>query len=72
MRAGGETALVTTGPADQGSDRSFIPHGSGYGASRNGQRLFFATTGPLVAADTDADEDLYLREGATTTLISAP
>jgi len=40
------------------------------GASADGSRVFFQTSEPLVAADTDGRMDIYQRSAGTTTLIS--
>src|SRR4051812_24756393 len=39
-------------------------------ASPDGTHVFFATTEPLVAADTDTADDIYDRSAGTTTLLS--
>lgn len=65
-RVGNTTTLVSTGPSGgNGVDDAFFN-----GASNDGSRVFFDTTESLVAADTDASIDLYMRSGGTTTLIS--
>jgi hypothetical protein len=61
-RAAGTTALVSDGSAEL--DALYE------GISRDGARAFFATDEPLVAADTDAQRDVYERAGGTTSLIS--
>ena len=65
-RSGGQTTLVSTGPA--GGNGAF--DGFFAGASADGSRVFFGTGEPLVSADTDAFEDVYERSGGQTTLIS--
>jgi hypothetical protein len=40
------------------------------GESQDGTRVFFVTSEPLVAADTDASQDVYERSAGTTTKIS--
>ena len=39
-------------------------------ASADGSRVFFHTAEQLVAADTDAGQDIYQRAGGVTTLVS--
>lgn len=65
-RSSGGTTLVSTGPAGGNgpSDANF------QGASRNGDRVVFATAESMVPGDTDGRRDLYERAGATTTLVS--
>src|SRR5262245_36710114 len=65
-RSGGQTTLVSTGPAGGNGavDASFD------GASANGSRVFFDTWEPLVSADTDLEFDVYERSGGQTTLVS--
>jgi hypothetical protein len=65
-RAGGVTTLVSTGPQDGGALGAVFA-----GASDNGSKFFFGTTEPLVPADTDSSQDIYLRSGTETVLISA-
>jgi hypothetical protein len=65
-RAGGNTTLISTGPA--GGNGSF--NARFRGCSADGTRVFFTTREPLVASDTDTAIDIYERSGATTTLVS--
>ena len=51
-------------PKDTGAATIFA------GASADGSRVFFSTTGSLVSADTDSSQDIYERSGGVTTLIS--
>ena len=66
QRSGGATTLVSTGPA--GGNGDFSP--AFRGASKDGTRVFFTTTEPLVAGDTDSRGDVYERAGGVTTLLS--
>jgi hypothetical protein len=65
-RAGGATTLVSTGP-DGGNGAFFAAF---QGVSVDGSRVFFHTSEGLLAADTDATQDVYERTGGTTTLVS--
>jgi hypothetical protein len=47
---------------DDSTNQSFI--------SNDGNRVFFETDEKLVAADTDASQDVYVRSGGTTSLVS--
>jgi hypothetical protein len=66
-RSGGVTTLVSIGPdgGNGGSNAVFA------GASDDGSRIFFATTESLVPADTDSSQDIYMRSGTETVLVSA-
>jgi len=65
-RAGGQTTLVSTGPA--GGNGNVL---AGFRrASDDGSRVFFITTESLVSADTDTAWDVYQRAGGQTTLVS--
>ena len=65
-RTGGTTNWISTG-GNGPREASFAA------ASYDGSRVFFHTTESLTAADTDTPiQDVYLRSGGTTTLISAP
>ena len=66
MREGSTTTQITQGQI--GGNGAFGPGFSG--ASQDGSRVFFPTSEQLAATDTDAAQDLYMREGATTTQIS--
>ena len=61
----GALDLVTTGSADPGTGGGWLED-----MSADGSRIFFTTTTPLVAADTDEDEDVYVRSGGATTLVT--
>ena len=65
-RAGGQTTLLSTGPADH--DPFYDPYFAA--ASADGRRVFFMTGDSLVAEDTDGFEDVYERAGGVTTLLS--
>ena len=65
-RVGGATNLISTGPA--GGNGTFFS--SFQAASTDGTKVFFHTADPLVTSDTDGQQDVYMREGSTTTLIS--
>jgi hypothetical protein len=65
-RAGGTTTMISVGE---------INGNAGYNArfgraSLDGTRVLFSTNEPLVAADTDANRDIYERSGGVTTLLS--
>jgi hypothetical protein len=65
-RSGGVTTQVSTGPAGgNGATDAFFD-----AASQNGGHVFFDTTEPLVASDTDTHMDVYDRSGGTTTQVS--
>src|SRR5215212_1301217 len=69
-RTGDTTTLISkpTGVADPGNDDA-----SFNSVSRDGSRVFFATTQKLTADDADAGlVDVYVRAGGTTTLVSKP
>jgi hypothetical protein len=66
-RSGGQTTLVSVGPTG-GNSALDATHSS---SSADGNRVFFTTSEQLVAGDADAQQDVYERFGATTTLISA-
>ena len=64
-RLGHTVSLISTGPgAGNSSNMDFA------GSSADGTRVFFTTSGPLTASDTDTSLDVYERSGGTTTLIS--
>jgi hypothetical protein len=61
----GTTTQVSTGP------NSSTFNGAEYlGASQDGSRVFFRTGDQIDPADTDFGEDVYQRQGSTSTLIS--
>ena len=65
-RSGGTTSLLSTGPAGGNANLD-----AGYrDISADGTHVFFQTSESLVAADTDAQSDLYDRSGGATTLLS--
>ena len=66
QRAGGVTTLLSDGSTGGNGSFDAIYRG----ASADGTRVFFTTTEQLVAADTDAEGDVYERSGGTTTLLS--
>ena len=65
QRSGGSTALVSTGPSGNGTQRAIFD-----GSSTDGTRVFFQTRSSLVATDSDGSIDLYERAGGVTTLVS--
>ena len=65
-RSAGTTTLVSTGPVG-GNGSS---HATFNGLSANGSKIFFSTDEPMVAADTDASQDVYERSGGTTIIHS--
>jgi hypothetical protein len=66
-RAGGSTALVSTGPAggNGAADALFEA------AAADGSHVVFKSTERLVGGDTDSASDVYDRSGGATTLVSA-
>jgi hypothetical protein len=68
VRSGGATSLISTGPAAvNGPEAAEFQWASPDGSST---AVFFSTAEPLVAEDEDAAEDVYMRSGSTTTLVS--
>jgi hypothetical protein len=65
-RSNGTTTLISTGP--NGATGNF--NARFRGASADGSRVFFTTKEQLVPADTDNAQDVYMRSGGTTTLLS--
>ena len=65
-RSGGETTLVSTGPAGGNG----APDALFAGASHDGSHVFFITLEKLIAEDTDSSSDIYRRHEGATTLIS--
>ena len=74
--SGGTTSLISTGPKKTGSDGT-VPKATRDWArldyiSPDGRRVYFHTVEQLVDSDVDSANDIYLREGGTTTLLSDP
>ena len=72
----GTTKLISTGPKKTGNDGT-VPKATNDWAtldyiSPDGQRVYFHTREQLVDADVDSVNDVYLREGGVTTLLSDP
>ena len=68
QRAGGVTALVST---DTAGTANIATNASFRGASADGSKVFFATSEPLAASDTDGDQvDVFQRSGGATTQVS--
>ena len=65
-RSGITTTLLSTGP--EGGDGEFSATFAG--AADDASKIFFATSESLVAADSDSSQDVYLRSGEETTLVS--
>jgi hypothetical protein len=66
MWENGTTTLISTGPTAGPVARDANTDA----VSRDGSRIFFHTAETLTADDTDTQDDVYERRGATTTLIS--
>jgi hypothetical protein len=67
--SGGTVSLVSTGPTDPRG----LPSATYWGNSADGQRVFFSTTEPMVAADPNSTSiDLYERFGGVTYLVRPP
>lgn len=66
MRSGGATTLLSVGP--DGGDGEF--NVTFAGAADDGSKIFFATSESLVGEDTDSSQDIYLRSGEGTSLVS--
>ena len=65
-RSGTATTLLSTGPEGGNGDFS----ATFADASADASKVFFATSESLVAADSDSSQDVYLRTGEETTLVS--
>jgi Tol biopolymer transport system component len=72
LRSGDTTTLISTGPADPGPGLGFRPWLARGSADLS--RIYFVTDGPLVAADTDQQTDIYEWRADTgqTTLVTGP
>jgi hypothetical protein len=71
----GETTLISTGPADAGGGFAGTRHGSrksGFEtiSTTDGNTVVFKTSAKLTEDDKDSVDDIYLRTGTTTTLVS--
>ncbi len=66
MRSGGTTTLLSTGPDGGNGEFNAIFAG----AADDGSKIFITTAEPLVAEDTDSSQDVYMRSGGETTLVS--
>ena len=71
----GETALISTGPADAGGGFTGTRYGSrasGFEtvSTADGETVVFETSAKLTEEDEDSEDDIYLRTGTTTTLAS--
>jgi hypothetical protein len=66
-RAAGQTTLISTGPAKNAGDPA---PSAFYAATADGSRIYFHTAEPLVAGDPDYQRDVYVRDHATTVLVS--
>jgi Tol biopolymer transport system component len=67
-RSGGETSLVSTGPA--GGNGPLAAEFRWASPDNSTDAVIFTTSESLVAEDTDESQDVYERSGGTTTLIS--
>jgi hypothetical protein len=65
--SGGQATLVSVGPS--GGNGAFFA--AFRGATPHGSHVFFETYEPLTAGDTDANQDVYVRAGGVTTLVSS-
>jgi hypothetical protein len=61
-RANGQTTLISTGEGDFWTEYE--------GESDDGTAVFFETNAPLASTDTDEMQDVYVRAGGQTTLLS--
>jgi hypothetical protein len=65
-RSGGETTLVSTAPSvGNGAFNAIFA-----GAGDDGSKVFFATSEQLLPADEDESQDIYMRSGTETVLVS--
>jgi hypothetical protein len=65
-RSGALTTLLSTGPTGGNG-----PYAASFaGASEDGTRVFFTTQEQLVSGDTDSNQDVYERSGASTARVS--
>jgi hypothetical protein len=64
----GNTTLVSTGPTDASGPNNAMPWDGVITPS--GSHVFFVTSEPLTAGDTDDDPDAYVRSGGQTTLLT--
>lgn len=67
-RSGGVTSLVTAGEAGKGN--LAVPASFEWVSRSGPQVVVFATAEALTAADTDSFQDIYMRAGGVTTLLS--
>jgi hypothetical protein len=68
QRVGGVTTLVSIGPEGGNGETDAV---FANWASSDGSRIFFTTAESLLTADADASQDIYMRSGSETTLVSA-
>jgi hypothetical protein len=66
----GPTELISTGNPGCSCGNDSTEDAVFAGSSSNGAKVFFETTEPLAAGDTDEGNDVYERAGSATTLIS--
>ena len=67
-RSGGVTSLVSTGPA--GGNGDFAAEFRWASPDDSTSAVIFSTAEPLTGEDTDEAQDIYIRDGGTTTLLS--
>jgi hypothetical protein len=65
-RSGGTTTLISVGPTGGNGDFRVYPSF----IADDGNAVFFQTNEPLVADDTDATRDVYVRSGGTTRIVT--
>jgi len=68
QRSGGTTSLVTAGEAGKGN--LAVPASFEWVSRSGPQVVIFTTAEALTAADGDTSQDVYMRSGGTTTLLS--